>query len=222
MDLVTRSEAITRPGLERALTRAVLWTLGGAAVSLPLLAVSQPGSSQLMSYSMVHLGALVVFGLVVVSDLVRLVDDSWFVWLGPVGRRIAAGASVVALSVGVVALVTIPTSAALRFDPSLQFLQLLSALDIAFAAGATLVGVRWWVGAKAGVFAGVVVGVVCIWSIWKYLAVVGFAPDGGWLVDGAALMTYVLPYDMAAATVAVGSLIIGSRRVGRSDAPVLV
>lgn len=219
MDLVTQSEAKVRPGLERALARAVLWTLGGAAVSLPLLAVPPPESSQLLIYSTVHLSALVAFGLVVISDLVRLVDDTWFAWIGSVGRRIAAGASVVALSVGVVALVALPTSAALRFDPSLQFLQLLSALDIAFAAGATLVGFRWWVGSKTGVAAGAVVGVICIWSIWTYLDVVGFAPDGGWLVDGSALMTYVLPYDMAAAVVAVVSLVAGSRRVGRANAP---
>lgn len=55
-----------------------------------------------------------------------------------------------------------------------------------------------------------------MWSIWRYLTVVGFAPDGGWQVDGGALFTHVLPYDMAAATVAIVTLIVGARRVGRA------
>jgi hypothetical protein len=171
-----------------------------------------------MPYTMVHLSALVVFGLAVVADLTRLIDDSWFAWLGATGRVIASGAAVVALTVGVVALVTLPTSAALRFDPSLQFLQLLSALDIAWAAGATFVGVSWMATRGWGYVAGAVVGVVCVWSIWTYLNAVGFASDGGWLVDGAALMRYVLPYDIAAAIVAVITLILGARRVGRTAA----
>ncbi len=137
-----------------------------------------------MSYTMVHLSALVAFGLVVVADLTRLVDDSWFAWLGATGRCISSGAAVVALTVGVVALVTLPTSAALRFDPSLQFLQLLSALDIAWAAGATLVGVGWLATRRWGYAAGAVVGVICVWSIWAYLNAVGFASDGGWQSTG--------------------------------------
>lgn len=169
-----------------------------------------------MSYTMVHLSALVAFGLIVVADLARLADDSWFAWLGATGRLMSSGAAVVALTVGVVALVTLPTSAALRFDPSLQFLQLLSALDIAWAAGATLVGVGWMATRIWGYAAGAVVGVICVWSIWTYLNAVGFASDGGWQVDGAALMRYVLPYDMAAAVVAVTTLTLGARRVGQT------
>ncbi|MEX1209098.1 MAG: hypothetical protein WEE36_10950 [Acidimicrobiia bacterium] len=165
---------------------------------------------------MVHLSALVAFGLIVVSHLARLIDDSWFASLGATGRLISSGAAVVALTVGVVALVTLPTSAALRFDPSLQFLQLLSVLDIAWAAGATLLGVGWMTTRRWGHAAGVVVGVVCVWSIWTYLTAIGFAPDGGWQVNGAALMRYVLPYDMAAAMVAVITLSLGARRVGRT------
>lgn len=181
--------------------------------SLPLLLVPEATAATLLPYTMVHLSALVAFGLIVVADLARLIDDSSFAWLGATGRPMSSGAAVVALTVGVVALVTLPTSAALRFDPSLQFLQLLSALDIAWAAGATLVGVGWMAKRGWGYAAGAVVGVVCVWSIWNYLAAVGFAPDGGWQVDGAALMRYVLPYDMAAAAVAVITLTLGARRV---------
>ena len=195
------------------MSRALRWTLGAGAISLPLLAVPGPQGSTLLVYTMVHLTALVGLGIIVDWDLARFLDNTWFDWLGPVGRRVASGAVTVALTVGVVALVTLPTSAALRLSPSLQFLQLLSALDIAWATGATLVGVRWLAGSKAGAAAGAGVGVVCMWSIWKYLTVVGFAPDGGWLVDGSALLRYVLPYDMAAAVLAVLALAAGARHV---------
>lgn len=203
----------TRPGIDRALARALRWVLGGGAISLPLIAVPGPERSQLLVYSIVHLAALVALGLFVAWDLARFLDDTWFGWLGSFGRRVASGAATVALTVGVVALVTLPASAALRLTPSLQFLQLLSALDIAWAAGATLIGVRWLAGRKAGAVAGAVVGVVCVWSIWNYLTIVGFAPDGGWQVNGAALLRYVLPYDMAAATIAVLALTAGARHV---------
>jgi hypothetical protein len=184
--------------------------------SLLLLAVPQPEPSQLIWYTLVHLGALVAFGLFVVGDLVKSVDRTWFGWLGSTGSWLSSGVAVVALTVGVVALVTLPTSAALRLDPSLQFLQLLSALDIAWAAGATMVGVGWLAGTRWGGTAGFLIGVICVWSIWSYLDVVGFSAAGGWQVDGNALMRYVLPYDMAAALIAIVSLILGARRAGRT------
>lgn len=122
-----------------------------------------------------------------------------------------SGAAAVALTVGVGAQVTFSTSAALRFDHSLQFLQLLSSLDIAWAAGTTLLGVGWMATRERGWAAGVGIGVICVWSIWSYLAAVGYAADGGRQVDGAALMRYVLPYDVAAAVIAVASLTLGAR-----------
>ena len=204
-----------RPGIERAPARALRWTPAAALASLPLLVVPSPGPSQLLAYTIVHLSALVAIVLIVVWDLTRYLDDTWFTWLGTTGQRIASAAATVALTVGVVALVTLPCSAALRLTPSLQFLQLLSAVDIAWAAGATLLGVRWLVGRRAGVVAGVIVGVVCVWSIWKYLTVVGFAQDGGWLVDSAALFRHVLLYDMAAAVVAILALVSGARHVSK-------
>ena len=156
-----------------------------------------------------------VFGLFLVRDLARFLDGTWFLWLGQVGRNVAAGAAVVALTTGAVALVTIATSAALRFDPSLQFLQLLSALDIAWVVAATLIGVRWLAGKVIGDLAGTAIGIVCVWSIWNYLQIVGFAADGGWLLDGSALVRYVLPYDVMAAIIATLALTTGARRTGR-------
>ena len=43
----------------------------------------------------------------------------------------------------------------------------------------------------------------CVFSIWRYLDIVGFTATGGWKVSGADLMRYVIPFDMAAAVVAV-------------------
>ena len=64
---------------------------------------------------------------------------------------------------------------------------------------------------SAAVVSGTVIGVACVVSIWNYLRVVGFSSDGGWLVDGAQLMKLVIPFDMAAAVVAVTVLFLGIR-----------
>jgi len=117
----------------------------------------------------------------------------------------------VVMATGTVALVTLASSAALRLDPSLQFLQLLSALDIAWAAGATALGLHLAFGKKAGWTGGLFVVAICLWSVWKYLDVVGFTPSGGWKVDGDAMWSYILPYDMMAAAIAITSLFLGSR-----------
>lgn len=213
-------DVTSRPRIEAALARAVVWTLLAASSSLLLLAVPEPQDDRLLVVTTVHLAALVALGLAVAWDLTRLIDRTWFAWLRPFAGALAAGASVVALTAGAVALVTMATSAALRLEPSLQYLQLLSALDIAFATTAIYIGVRWLRGNPLAAAAALVVAVVCVWSIWRYLSVVGFTADGGWLVDAAALFTYVLPYDMAAAAVAVATMVAGARRISVDAAAV--
>jgi hypothetical protein len=160
-----------------------------------------------------HLGAIVAFGLGVAFDLAQFTDGSWFVGMGSswFRRRWGALASIIALTTGVVALVTLASSAALGYQPSLQFLQLLSALDIAWATAGLMFGVRLMAGDRWAFLAGLILAVVCIWSIWRYLDVVGFAANGGWLVSGSDLWRYVLPFDMAAAVMAIGALVIGLR-----------
>ena len=140
-----------------------------------------------------------------------LLERNWLDW--PENRkRLAGGIALVVIVTGVVGLVTLASSAALRLQPSLQFLQLLSALDIAWAAGAVLIGgYRLWSRRTARV-AGLTVGVSCVLSIWNYLRVVGFTADGGWLLDGGQLMRLVLPFDMLAAAIASGVLFAGARR----------
>jgi len=124
----------------------------------------------------------------------------------------ASAAAVVVVVTGVTGLVTLATTAALRFHPSTQFLQLISALDIAWVTAAVVVGVRWLASSRAGIIAGGVIGIVCVWSIWRYVDNVGFAPDGSWIVSRIALEQYVLPYDAMAALVAIGVVAGGIRR----------
>jgi hypothetical protein len=205
--------------LERALVRSVRWLVAGLVAALPLLAV--PTSDHLFAVTTIHLSMLVALGLAVAWALTPLADDTWFAGtrLSVEWRLQVSAAGVVALATGVVGLVTLASSAALRLQPSLQFLQLLSALDIAWAGAAIVVGLRRWHGRGAAAGGGLALGVVCVWSIWRYLDQVGFTADGGWQVDGGRLMALVIPYDMAAATVAVAVLVVGTRRAHRTAQP---
>lgn len=201
--------------MERAVVNATKWTLGGLIASLPLLVLDVNGDrSDPTTAFLVHLSVLVAFGLAVTWNLSPLASVDWFVtttWSDR-WRLAASGASIVALSTGSVALVTLASSAALRYDPSTQFLQLLSALDIAWAGAAIMLGCRWLWGKRASIVGGTVLGVFCIWSIWNYVSHVGFGPNGEWIVSGTDMMTRVIPYDMAAATVAVVLFGLGVRR----------
>lgn len=163
----------------------------------------------------VHLSLLVGLELVVTLRIAPLGDEEWFAgfveW--SVRRRTFLAAVVlVVIPTGVVALVTLATAAALRFDPSLQFLQLLPALDIVWAGAALVIGVGWLRGRSAALAAGIILAVACVWSVWNYLRVVGFSSDGGWLVDRGEMMRLVLPFDMIAAAVAVTVLVVAVRR----------
>ena len=197
--------------VEAALARSVRWLVPALLVT-PLLLFVQVPRSALLPVSIVHLSLLVTYGVIVAADLSRLLEDEWFGGMRPFGRAFASAGSVVALSTGVVALLTLASSAALRYDVSLQFLQLLSSLDIAWAAAAIGIGAYWLWGRSGALIAVVALLVVCVWAIGVYLSVVGFGPSGEWLVDGAALMRHVLPYDMAAAATALSLLIAGARR----------
>ncbi|CAN5791761.1 hypothetical protein BH23ACT5_BH23ACT5_22410 [soil metagenome] len=207
---------MTKPRLEAALGQAVRWLVPPLVVTPLLLLTSVPANP--MAWAMTHLGVVVLLGLVLAMSLGKLLDEPWFANLGPMARLVASATNrAMALTTGVVALVTIASSAALRLEPSLQFLQLLSALDIAWAAGATALGLRMLFGPVTGWSGGLFIVAICLWSVGTYLHAVGFTPAGGWLVDGAAMWTYILPYDMAAAVIAISSLVAGSRRAARRD-----
>lgn len=212
-DMPDRPALRQRGVIERALVAAFPFLLVPVAVAPLLLVIPQP-ADPLPLFSL-HLSLLVGLGLVVTLRIAPLGDGAWFEGFEGWSSRRRTFLSAVVLVViptGLVALVCLPSVAALRLDPSLQFLQVLSALDITWAGAAIVVAVRWLRGRGAAVAAGVALGVICVWSVWNYLRVVGFTPDGGWLVDGGRMMQLVLPFDMAAAAVAVTLLVVAVRR----------
>ncbi len=202
---------MTVPPVERASLATVPWLVGGLAASLPLLFV-RVGDAPTGSF-IVQLTILVVFALLLTIHLMRFGDEPWFAqtsW-GPTLRSIASGVGLVVLVTGTVGLVTLASSAALRFDPSTQFLQLLSALDIAWVVAAVTIGIYRLASRTWAAVAGSAVGLFCVWSIWNYLSIVGFGANGEWIVSGSDLMRYVIPFDMAAAVAAVVAFLLGAR-----------
>lgn len=199
------------PQIERAVIVSSGWLAIGLVLSVPLLLVDVGVDPS--SVFLVHLSVVTLLGLGLSIALTPFADDGWFEaagWSLP-RRLVASGVCTVFLSTGVIGLVTLASSAALRFDVSTQFLQLLSALDIAWVVAATVVGAtRAW-GRVTGAVAGGLIGALCVWSIWNYISIVGFGPDGSWIVSGADLMRYVIPFDMAAAVVALGVFWFGVR-----------
>ncbi len=157
---------------------------------------------------------LVIFGLLLATRLLPLVDTPWFANRGLSAPRqvMATGLGAIIIVTGVVGLVTLASSAALRFQPSTQFLQLLSALDIAWAASTVMVALYWLRGRTAALVGGALVGVLCIATIFRYLDAVGFTNRGRWLLKGHELWTYVIPYDVAVAVVAIGLFVYAARR----------
>ena len=199
------------PPIERALLRAVPFLAFGLVASLPLLLVS-PGDAPL-GWFIAQLIVLVAIGHVMTITVMDLGDEPWFE-AAPWGLRLrstASGVGLVVLVTGTVGLITLASSAAMRLDPSLQFLQLLSALDIAWAASALAIGVYRAFSRGWAIAAGAMLGIVCVWSIWNYLSFVGFGQGGSWIVSGADLSRLVIPFDMAAAVVAVGFFLLGIR-----------
>lgn len=197
--------------LEDRLIRMGGWTAAALIVSpLGLLA-----RGELLDLALIHLSVLALFGLALAWSMAP--TDRYFS-----GRRFSiVGTEVVqvVMVTGAVALVTLASSAALRLDPSLQFLQLLSALDIAWSTSAVLVGVRRRWGDRAGMAAGVAMAVVCVWSIGRYLSAVGFGEGGSWLVSAEALWRYVLPFDIMAAVLAITALLVGARQPMEQRSP---
>jgi len=199
---------------ERTLARGLLWMTTGVAAGLPLLVIPQPDDPFLTF--VVQLSVIVLFGTGLTFHLAPLADEPWFAAssLGRRARTGLAGIVVVVVVTGAVVLATLATSAALRYDASLQFLQLISALDIAWVVAAFTLGLRWRFGRGPATVGALAMAAVCVWSIWRYLDVVGFTAEGGWLVDGARIASLVLPFDLMAAVLAVGAFLAG---VGRAD-----
>lgn len=210
----------TQSPLERAVLKSLPWLLGGLLAAVPLLLV--PGSSDLRWDLVVHLSLLVLFAFGLTWRMPEIDADDWFRsqdW-SPTLRFFAAATSLVVIVTGVTALVTLATTAALRFQPSLQYLQLLSSLDIAWVVAGTTLAVRSLWGRVPAFAAGSMMSIVCVMSIVLYLVEVGLTNEGGWLVDGAAMLRLILPFDIAAALITVTLLLLAARhsadRAGQS------
>lgn len=196
-------ESILGAGLRRLLQ----W---GIPLSLLALLFGAPSPEDgLFVYSLAHLTVLQVATYLFVIEMGGLTDRPWFRHL----RRpwLASTASLVAVAVGFSALLTLATSAAARYDASLQFLQLLSSLDIAWVVATLYLAVRRLSGPKAATWAGTALLIACVVSIAVYLAVVGFTDNGGWLVDGRQLLRIVLPSDTMAAIISITFLLLATR-----------
>ncbi len=198
--------------LEAAILRVFPWVVGGLAAS-PLLLVIPEGSDR-RAEVLVHLSALVVFSLALAWRLSPVAPSTWFADRGwpPARRVLIVLVTNVVIVTGATALVTLASSAAMQFQPSLQFLQLLSALDIAWvvSGSALAAGLLWGRAAAAAI--GTAMSVVCVISIGLYLAEVGLDAEGGWLLDGSALARLVLPFDVAAALITVGLLLLAAQQ----------
>lgn len=203
--------------LESGLAIAVRYLLAfGVPIAVIGLIVKAPSPDDgLLAYNLVHLLVLQLAALALAVALSRLLDTPWFG--GNKRPWLASAASLVAIVTGFAALLTLAASAASRFDPSLQFLQLLSSLDIAWATAALYLGARALWGSKVAMAVALGLIVACVASIAAYLASVGFTDAGGWLADGGEMMRLVIPADMIAAAVAIGVLLIANGNQGPTE-----
>jgi hypothetical protein len=196
-------ETILSTGLKRLLQ----WSI---PLSLLALVFPAPRGDGLFAYLLIHLTVLQIATFLFAVEMAPLTDDPWFrqikrSWL-------ASSASLVAAAVGFSALLTLATSAAARYDASLQFLQLLSSLDIAWVVATLYLGSRkLWSKPIALTLASILLG-MCVLSIAIYLSTVGFTTDGGWLFDGAHMMRIVIPSDTIAAIIALSVVLVASHR----------
>lgn len=182
----------------------------GLPLAIAALAFPAPAADEgLLAYTLIHLSILQAITLVFAIEVSALTDTPWFTHL----RRpwLASSASLIAAVVGFSALLTLATSAAARYDVSLQFLQLLSSLDIAWVVAAIYLGSRRLWGRRIGLAVGLALVAACVWSIALYLQVVGFTETGGWLVDGSQMLRIVLPADFVAAVISLTVFISASR-----------
>lgn len=214
---------VTSSPIERAVLIAFPWLITGLVASVPLLLVPTPTDRRWDM--LLQLSVLVFFSLSLTWRLSSLTQERWFAaqdW-SPARSWLAGVIVLIVVVTGVTGLVTLASTAALGFEPSLQFLQLLSALDIAWVvAGTTLAVLTIW-GRTAATVAGIAMSVVCVTSIALYLAEVGLEPDGGWLVDGEQMLRLVIPFDVVAATMTVGLTLLAARHStdGAGQTPVV-
>ena len=192
------------------------WVIYGVVASVAGFLVPHDSDTTRLWVVSLHVTALTAFTFALTNRLAAVFDPVVFDHFGAFGRRLGTDAALVALITGATALVTLASSATLGYQPSLQFLQLISALDIAWTTAGFYLGVRRLSGARwAGPAAGVFMGSMCVMSLVRYLMAIGFGPDGGWDVQGAQMLRLVIPADTVAAVLTIGALILGARAQAR-------
>lgn len=198
---------------EAGLSTATRWVVVGSVVSAAGLLVPQPSDDGRLALITVHLALVTAAIFALTWRLAPVFDRPVFAERSAFVRRLATDAALVALVTGFSALVTLASSAALRYQPSLQFLQLISVLDIAWTTSGFFLGVRRLSSARwAGPAAGAFMGTMCVMSLVRYLAAIGFGPDGGWDVQAPEMLRLVIPADVVAALLTIGALVLGARR----------
>lgn len=202
---------------ERALATAVVWTVPAVAVSA--LALLVPLSSSSASLLAAQLALVAAWNWLLA---LRLISDTrahgiWFAGRNGRWAALATSVGIVALCAFAAMLVALASSAALRLDPSAQFLQLISAADIAWVVSGLMVGLSYRHGRPVWAPAGFALAVVCVWASYRYLAVVGLGPNGAWVVSGEDLLRLVIPFDVLAAVMAVAAIAYGVRSVPSAD-----
>jgi hypothetical protein len=198
---------------EVTLFRSLPWLAAGLAAALVVRILrGRLVSAPRITIFTVHLSAMLALVLTAALALVPLTSSKWFQNSGlpEVGRLMASGASLTILLAAGIAAVSIASSAALGYRPSLSYLQLLASADAGMATAGTSVGLAWAFGPAVATLGGASVAAVCVWSIWRYLDVVGFEANGGWKVDKQALWRYVYPYDVAALMLVASAIVIGA------------
>jgi hypothetical protein len=197
---------------ETGLATATRWVLVGIAASTVGFIVDHDTDGARLVIVTAHLVVMTAAIWALTHRLAAVFDPPVFRGRSPFAQRLATDAALVALVTGFAALVTLAGSATLRYQPSLQFLQLLSVLDIAWTTSGFYLGVRRMSGRSwAGPAAGVFMGTMCVISLTRYLATIGFGADGGWDVQGAQMTRLVIPADVIAAVLTIGALVLGAR-----------
>lgn len=197
-------ETILGTGLRRLLA----WGIPLTVLTL-LFGAPSPGDG-LWAYALTHLTIVQIASFLFAAEMAGLIDRPWFIHVR--SPWLASASSLVAAVVGFSALLTLATSAAARYDVSLQYLQLLSSLDIAWVVAALYLGTRRLSKRQMATIAASFLLAACVLSIAVYLSRVGFTIDGGWLVDGGELMRVVLPSDLVAAIVSLTVLLRAARK----------
>jgi hypothetical protein len=200
---------------ERAALRAGIWASAGMAAAVPLLVIPQPGTGPRLP-ALVHLGLLGAFAIGLAFHLAPVADRPWLTGttIGEAARWAGAGLVVAAMVAASASGVAVATGAALRFDPSLQYLQVLATLHLSVTASLVVLGARRRFGGAIAAVGAAAMVAAGLWTEWRYLGAVGFTPAGGWVVDGSEMRVIVLPFlaGSAAAAAAAFAAGAGSRR----------